>query len=64
MQVEDISSELIFIQVDLVGSLKLIIGAFYHPPFTDADYLDNLSNAIDSVRQSHPPLRQAYWDYT
>ena len=54
IQVEDANCELTFIQVDLVGSPKLVIGAFYRPPFTDNEYLDNLCKAVDSVRQKHP----------
>ena len=54
VHIDDPNCELTFAQVDLVGSPKLLVGAFYRPPFTDSHYLDNFATALNSIRHKHP----------
>ncbi|XP_072025433.1 uncharacterized protein [Amphiura filiformis] len=45
----DTESEIVWLQVDLVGSKPLVIGAFYRPQTTGAAYLDKLRESINKL---------------
>ncbi|XP_072041206.1 uncharacterized protein [Amphiura filiformis] len=45
----DTESEIVWLQVDLVGSKPLVIGPFYRPQTTGAAYLDKLRESINKL---------------
>ena len=50
----DTDSEVIWVQIQLVGCKYIVIGAFYRPPsLDDPDYLERLRTLLSRINTSH-----------